>query len=374
MVKESPLVDIVTSLIGRLDTFDDVQLDQERIREFKIRQIIEGQIALRGEVKDELNTATYELIKRAVNSGSYANGLEGSIGVAGFGRILGQSVLRTLGRSEEESKSSVAWGSLWNLLIAYFDDICDDYGSVYPTLLKIISPESLRNMLQRGANHHFVCKPEDPVILRFVVEIADAVFIKVRSLGHSISESQYNMLVESILRAYEVEVRFSHLKFSDEIDVDEARHCLRCCNSLPVWIQGYTNACMAGTTTIPEGLSSSLTHIGDVLWFLDDLVDLEDDVGTNQWNAAFLVASDLYGPDILYDLRLLPPDDRITWIYNNGIAEALADRIFESISLALCDLETTFGKRSPLADDLILTACSFLYEFLDLEKDLELSR
>jgi hypothetical protein len=374
LVKESPLEEIVTSLIKRFDSFDEVDLNQKRIREFNVRQINEGKRAIECEVRNVLSPDTYEVINRAVLTGSYTNGLEACVGVAGFGRILGRSVVNTLRKSDNESISSIEWGSLWNLLIAYFDDICDDYGSVFPLLAEIISPNSLEAMLQKGSCHHLKCKQEDPVILRFVVEIADAVFTQVRTLEHSISESQYDILIQSILRAYESEIKSAQLQFSNEIDVDEARLCLSGCNSLPVWIQGYTNALMSGTTLPPQGLDSSLRHIGDVLWFLDDLADLEEDVGTNQWSAAFLVASDLYGPDILHDLRLLSPNDRINWIYKNGIAEALAVRILESITFALKDLETTFGVGSPLANDLILTAYTFSFECLKHHKDLALSR
>lgn len=368
MVSPRPIGSAVKKFIKRMDTFDGIKYDPDRIHQIYEDQKKAGRHVVMGPLKGILPPKTHSIIQRSVMSGEYINGLEASVRFAGFGAILGYSVVKTLGKPDKVCMSVAEWAGLWNLLLAYFDDICDEYEVLYPQLIKIISPDALRAVLRKYSDHRLISDDSAPVLLQFVVNVADEVFRQVRSLANSLSNLQYERLTTSIENAYEAELRSANLKFSEDISNEEAQKYLSGCNALPVWILGHTSALIAGISPPPKELNSSLRHIGDVIWFWDDIMDIEEDIEADQWNAVFLVASDQYGSSIINELRHLNPEDRISWLYRHEMADALADRMFDSLVLAINDLDTAFGKESCLASDFI----SILY--LSAEEILDTSR
>ena len=240
-------------------------------------------------LRNILDPETFATIQRATSTGCYADGLEMCVSVAGFGALLGEAVVSTFGKSTTENQSSLDWAALWNLLMAYLDDICDEYGTLLPLLLTRLNHASLQRALNPSLNTRLMPEPTDPVLLRFVIQIADAVFRRYRSLVNRISRSDYVRLAEAIELAYLSEIKTAQLRFSDIINTGDVYKHLRASSSLPVWIFGCITILDSGLTSLSKMLELCLSHIGDVLWLLDDLVDLEEDVGTDRWNAIFLI-------------------------------------------------------------------------------------
>lgn len=352
----------IVSLLDRTKKLEGIRVDGATILQLRARQKEAGRRVVDGPLRGILDPSTFATVQRSILTGCYADGLELCVPVAGFGSILCEAVVCTLGKAHTEHEWVLDWAALWNLLVAYFDELCDEYGSLLPLLLARISPTSLRAALSPDSNEHLTPEAADPVLLRFVVEIADEVFSRFRLLSNRLSGQDFRRLSQSIEKAYLSEIIMAELRFSALTDLEDVRKHLHDSSSLPVWILGCTSALAAGCAPLPDGLQSSLGFIGDVLWLLDDLVDLEDDVGTDRWNSVFLVAAERDGPSVLSELRLLPPEDRLMWLHENDMANTLADRIFERLNLALDDLDNTFGRGTPLAADLVSILWSFANE------------
>ena len=355
----------ILSLLERTKKIDGIPVDSATVLRFQARQRQAGRRVIEGPLGDILDPSTFATVQRAVSTGCYAHGLEMCVPVAGFGRILGEAVVCTLGTSDRDNTWGLDWAALWNLLVAYFDEFCDEYGSLLPVLLTRISHRTIKEALHPDGNRRIAPEPFDPVLLQFVLEIADAVFSRFRSLANRISGQDFRRLGKAIEMAYLAEINTAQLRFSDVRDPGDIHPLLRASGSLPVWILGYVTALASGFDPLPKRFDSCLEHIGDVLWLLDDLVDLEKDVETDCWNAIFLVAAERHGPSLIPKLRMLDPEDRLTWLYENGMPDALADRIFETLRLAIDSLGNTFGKGTPLASDLVSTLWSFAHEMPD---------
>jgi hypothetical protein len=355
----------IVSLLDRTKKFDGIRVDGATILRLNARKKAAGGGVIEGPLRGILDPSTFATVQRAISTGCYAAGLESCVPVAGFGWILGESVVCTLGKSNTENKWSLDLAALWNLLVAYFDELCDEYGSLLPLLLTRISPASLRAALHPGLSKRLAPEPTDPVLLRFVLEIADEVFSRFRSLAERVSDQDFRRLGQAIEMAYASEIKTAQLRFSVVQNSQGVHRHLRGSGSLPVWILGCISALASGLASLPKRLDSSLEYIGDVIWLLDDLIDVEKDVGTDRWNAIFLVAAERHGPSLLPKLRLLSSEDRMAWLYENKMAEVLANRIFETLRFAIEGLDETFGKGSPLAKDLVSILWSFANEIPD---------
>jgi hypothetical protein len=349
-------------VLDRTKKFDGIRVDAATILRLKARQKKAGQRVIEGPLRDILDPSAYATVRSAASTGCYADGLEGCVPVAGFGTIFGEAVVSTLGKSKIKNQWGLDWTALWNLLVVYFDELCDEYGSLLPLLLTRISPTLLRRALHPDSNERIAPEPTDPVLLRFVLEIADAVFSRFRSIANRVSGPDFRRLAQAIEMAYLGEIKTARLYFSDPRNTEDVNKQLRASGSLPIWIPGCLAAYASGFAPLPKMLGLSLKYIGDVIWLLDDLIDLENDVGTDRWNAIFLVAAECHGAGILPKLRRLSPDDRLTWLYENELPGVLARRIFEALRLAIEILDSTFGKGTPLASDLLSTLWSFANE------------
>ena len=317
-------------------------------------------------LKQLLPLPLHRRVFKAASSGEFAHGLEACSGVGGFGAVLGRSISETLGIAPQNNgtRPGAEWAGLWNLLVAYFDDLCDEYRALFPKLMEHISSDALKLSLTIHSGHRLSPDPGDHELLQFVVYVADEVFSRMRKHGEEISRSDYRWLAQSVMTAYRAEVASADLRFSRNHSLKNAHNCLRCSNSLPVWILGNGAALADGTSDSAGQLDSALHHVGDILWYWDDLVDLEDDVGTDRWNAALLVAADTFGPGIVDHLLRLDPEKRIEWVYQNKADEILADRLLNSYVNAIQELEAVCGSGSPLARDLTLTLNCFAEEVL----------
>ena len=342
--------------------FDGNRVDGGTILQLIARQKNAGLHVIEGPLRDILDSSTHATVQRAVSTGCYADGLEECVPVAGFGSIFGEAVVATLSESKIEHHWSIDWTALWNLLVVYFDEICDEYGSLVPVLLDRMSPAKLRKALHPDSNERLMPEPEDPVLLRFVLEIADAVFSRFRSLAKCVSASDFFRLARIIEKAYLGEIKTARLYFSDLQDTEDLHKHLRAAGTLPVWIPGCLAAYATGFAPLPKKLGLSLGYIGDVFWLLDDLIDLENDVTTDRWNAIFLLAAECHRPSILPKLRQMSPDDRLIWLYENELQDVLAERVSEALRLAIETLDSTFGKGTPMARDLLSTLWSFANE------------
>ncbi len=343
----------ISWLLQRCALLEGGLVDPARLRDFAARRTVAGRRVVDTTLAGVLDPATHAVVQAAAaHPDRFAHGLELCTPVAGFGALLGDAVLHTL-QHRAAAEASVEWAALWNLLVAYFDELCDEYGLLLPTLLERIAPATLAAALDPEHETRLVWRAADPVLLRFVLQIADEAFRRLRRQAATWSANDYAPLRQAIATAYRSEVFTATLCFSRECDASAVHGHLRASSSLPVWILGCASAMLAGRGRLPPALDAALHHVGDAMWLADDLVDLEDDVGTDRWNAIFLVVAERYGPPALTMLQHLPAEERLVWLDAQGLAQGLAERVFDALQHAIDTLALGFEGGVALGSDLV---------------------
>lgn len=352
---------------GVLESFIETALgevrgfgDREAIASWDRRRTEGGARIIDDTLRDALDERTWSVVQQAVSDRLYASGLERSILVAGYGYVLAEEVLWTIGRTQAESSiASLEIGALWNLLIAFFDELCDEFGWLRSSLPGRFDVPLLRAALDSPDGRRIRATPDDPLLLAFVLQVGDAVFTRYGAAAKRWPHAHHLWFRRAVETAYCAELKTAEVRFSDIGDPEEFRRFSRDSSSLPIQALGFLAVACAGEPAAWSRLARPIALLGDVLWLADDLVDVELDIENDRWNAVLFEAKDRYGAAFLDEMRLLPPEERITRLQERGVVHALGERVLRTLHAAVRALERAYGPTSPLATGLVTAVAAF---------------
>lgn len=306
----------------------------------------EGRCMLDGALREVLSPPTHAAVVAAAQGGGFAHGLERCAAVAGMGAAHGATLAAALGvRDAGRARAAVRRIALWALFVAFFDHLCDEYGSLRPLLRLRMPRERLRAALRGEPGARFTAEDVDPALLRLVLELADALCPPPRGEA---AVAWPRWLQTGIDCAYAAEWTTAESRFGDGAPARRMRGPIWASSALPVWIMGNFAALAAGVAEVPRWYRPLLCRWGELMWLIDDLVDIENDVATDGWNAVHLLADAC--PGALAALRAVPAEGRMGWLRSRGLEQALAQRLLQGVRRLLMQVDAAQPGTRSIAD------------------------
>ncbi len=324
---------------------------------------------LDGLLRSALDETTHRAVSAEVRGGSAADDLARSPVVMGTGYLLGRDMHRTFCRGRPGETEAASLCALFNLLLTSIDLIFDDYPRSIPRLLARLNGNSLRTAVAlEGAEHArpiFSAEPSDPQLLQVALQLADAFFARCRRLGRQCGNRvQYGMLCEALDRSYVAEIKSVHLMLGTERNLVRVREILRHKSSLPIWILAFAGSLVGQSASEWEEVHPIAMAVADMLWIIDDIVDVEEDTLNGLWNFVSLCIAETkrsaYG-DLLAGLN---PRDRIGQLVRDGALDDAVKYLFSLYDRVLQQLHDKIGTDTPLERNLLTWLCCHagLYE------------
>jgi len=233
----------------------------------------------------------------------YCDGLENAPRIACSGAILGESLHLLFNRDRAGRDDSVRFGSLWNLIQAYFDDIVDEYDGLEAPLARRVSAGRIRYGLAHPPpldEGVFLPEAGDHLLVRFVTSLCQGLFRLIVTLpGRATRPVIYRRLGDALIEARRDGLETAPLRLGARVVPAMAGPRLSARSLAPLKGTVYGVA-LASPAADPPPLDDHLIHlVADFFRLVDDAVDLELDVANGTWNSAltdFVIASETVDP------------------------------------------------------------------------------
>lgn len=215
--------------------------------------------------------------------------LESSIiRVLGFGYEISDKLFSHFLPNYNSSKSGTVEGSIFNLTTSFYDLMCDELGRAH-LINNLITPNYLTNALfGTGSRSHILKSSNDDIYMSFLKRLVESFFQQWRSFARN---SQNTIVIEdcrnSIIEMYQAHMRLQDMsKFP--CDWSTLREYCRIKSCLPTWVM-LGLGIMSYQQKIPHlqnisEFKANVMNFAEILWLVDDLVDIFEDVTTNRFN------------------------------------------------------------------------------------------
>lgn len=274
-------------------------------------------------------------------------------GVAGHGLYVGTALHTTLCRSDQGREASATACALWNLLVSFFDDLCDIHTDLRPRLFRVISPEALDRALDprlaTSGGSAFSCKPEEDPHLVLVAQLAEALFSHLRSLARiSKRRDVWADLRAAIFEVYAAERDSTDLPLARTTDPGQALRVLRGKSSLPSWVAALMVLVADEGDIEYPALRDTMLRLGDLYWLADDIMDLEEDVQARQMNYVVLAAARWEGHEFFDGLLASEIGELPVALLEKGCLRTAVRELFSTYDEVSAQLDRQFGPETPL--------------------------
>ena len=247
--------------------------------------------------------------------------------LAGLGQHIGEELCFQLCDDQDHLQPIADACALVSLMIAYFDYVLDERPDGAAELLVAMSrPKLLQALnLQRldGEKRVFENDQIEDPLTKFVVGVAEELFSDCRRLGAiGGSQTAWSRFRKLVLEAYDAQLQTRNAGSQSEAVAAEA-----------VRRKNTRTTAMAAAIVLlspngradvdPDRALAHMEKLGDLFGLADDLVDLVEDIGTDQANALVPDLLDTASPPI----RQREPGEVVSEMIQQGIIDAAVNRL-----------------------------------------------
>lgn len=352
------MYDVIFSRLEAARRARGLHIHAASLRDFLGERSEIGLHLLDGKLRSALDETTHRAVSAEVRGGSGADDLARSPVVMGTGYLLGRDMHRTFcpGRPGETESASLC--ALFNLLLTSIDLIFDDYPRFVPRLLARLNGNTLRAAVALEGHEHarptFSAVPSDPQLLQVTLQLADSFFARCRRLGRQCGDrGRYTTLCDAMEQSYVAEIESVHLMLGIERNLVQVREILRRKSSLPIWILAFIGSLAGQNANEWEEVQPIAMAVADLLWIIDDIVDLEEDTLNGLWNFVPLRIAETRNQDYGDFLAGLNPWDRIGQLVRDGALDDAVEELFSLYEDILHQLRDKIGTDTPLERNLL---------------------
>lgn len=214
----------------------------------------------------------------------------------GLGFTQASALAALAGATGEGQAEASLLGAIFNLGIALFDCIFDRHPARAALLVDRLGAATLDGQLAgvaaplRAAND-----PAVDVLLALIVEF----FVRAGRLegGGPATRVEFDRVIRAMYRGERFATTARRDRVPPRLDVFRA---LRRKSALPLWTMALLGRLAGPRDEAPlDGLRTTVTLAGDVLWIIDDLADLREDLAAGVWSRPLWVLARAAGTNAI---------------------------------------------------------------------------